>query len=317
MALTNNTLDGGQALVLSSTRHTACTKQEFDIQGGRSYLLTFDFESKDAGEVGFYIGYNSVNPETKNNDSFQERISNKTKEWSHFSKIINVPKGATSATLYIYSYGNIQGEEVVTKYDNLSLFALPDNALDYWAISSPDRTFIEPTEVEHEILSQTKKLVHIKGATTPFYLSMSESYHPQWRLAFNDRRVGGWFSSWTPVVNPHAVPDEHHFELNGFLNGWYVDTDAYCNRQALCTRNADGSYDMEMVIEFTPQRWFYVGLIISGTTLIGCLGYLGVAFARRRKNKKIPPSPGERGKTLGASLLRDVRERSVKRNHPK
>lgn len=44
-------------------------------------------------------------------------------------------------------------------------------------------------------------------------------------------------------------------------------------------------YDIEFVIEFWPQRWFYVGLLISGTTLAGCLGYLGyegIRCLRRR-----------------------------------
>jgi hypothetical protein len=47
---------------------------------------------------------------------------------------------------------------------------------------------------------------------------------------------------------------------------------------------------MEMVIEFWPQRWFYLGLIISGATLAGCLGYLGYAGVqglRKRRKKKI------------------------------
>ena len=40
------------------------------------------------------------------------------------------------------------------------------------------------------------------------------------------------------------------------------------------------------VIEFFPQRWFYLGLLISGTTLLACLGYLGYDFFRRRAKRK-------------------------------
>ena len=56
--------------------------------------------------------------------------------------------------------------------------------------------------------------------------------------------------------------------------------------ESACTLNADGSYDIEMTIEFFPQRWFYLGLLISGTTLAGCVGYLGWEFVRRRKRKE-------------------------------
>ena len=54
-----------------------------------------------------------------------------------------------------------------------------------------------------------------------------------------------------------------------------------------CVLNSDGSYDIEMVIEFFPQRWFYLGLLISGTTFLGCITFLGVDFVRRWRRKKI------------------------------
>jgi hypothetical protein len=73
---------------------------------------------------------------------------------------------------------------------------------------------------------------------------------------------------------------------NGVSNGWYIDTDAYCREQNLCTRNEDGSYDMHLVIEFWPQRWFYIGLVVSGTTLAACVGYLIWDVARRRRDKR-------------------------------
>jgi len=45
----------------------------------------------------------------------------------------------------------------------------------------------------------------------------------------------------------------------------------------------NGSYDFEMVVEFWPQRLFYVGLFISGITLLCCVGYLGYDWRKRRK----------------------------------
>ena len=87
-------------------------------------------------------------------------------------------------------------------------------------------------------------------------------------------------------------------QLNGFLNGWFVDTAELCQVESYkvhkvesgglnsaCVLNSDGSYDIEMVIEFFPQRWFYLGLLISGATFLGCIGYLGLDFFRRRKKR--------------------------------
>jgi hypothetical protein len=113
---------------------------------------------------------------------------------------------------------------------------------------------------------------------------MSESYHPQWQLQFNNAKIQGVLQSWIPWVWPDRIADAQHFSLNGFLNGWYVDVDEYCRTRSLCTANADGTYDMDMVVEFFPQRWFYFGLVISVATLLSCLGYLGYVFIKRRKH---------------------------------
>ena len=81
-------------------------------------------------------------------------------------------------------------------------------------------------------------------------------------------------------------PAQYHYELDDFLNAWYVDPSALCaTPNASCTQNPDGSYNIEMVIEFTPQRWFYLGLLISGTTLLACLGYLTYAGVRKVRKK--------------------------------
>ena len=93
-----------------------------------------------------------------------------------------------------------------------------------------------------------------------------------------------------PWSQPNAVAAKNHFKLNGFENGWYVDIDTLCKEQNLCTTNVDGSYDLELIAEFTPQRWFYVGLIISGATLLGCIGYLVRRITwKRRKSNNAPP----------------------------
>ena len=49
-------------------------------------------------------------------------------------------------------------------------------------------------------------------------------------------------------------------------------------------KNADGSYDIELVIEFFPQRLFDIGLIASGVTLFTCFGYLVFSLSRRKRS---------------------------------
>ncbi len=66
--------------------------------------------------------------------------------------------------------------------------------------------------------------------------------------------------------------------------------------------NPDGSIDIELTLYFKPQSYFYLGIIISGTTLILCLGYLGYAFYRKRGGKLSPhPAPPKQG--MGGTTL--------------
>ncbi|HUD09341.1 MAG TPA: hypothetical protein VMR77_00845 [Patescibacteria group bacterium] len=100
----------------------------------------------------------------------------------------------------------------------------------------------------------------------------------------NDNLANGHFyETWfqAPVNN-----NSNHKTVNGDANSWDIDSAAICQNNPKCTKNADGSHDMELVIEFWPQRLFYIGLLISGTTLVGCLGYLGWEVVKRRKEKR-------------------------------
>lgn len=79
----------------------------------------------------------------------------------------------------------------------------------------------------------------------------------------------------------------NHRLVNGYANSWDINPEDICFDKVNCFKNADGSYDMELVVEFWPQKAFYAGLFISGATFAGCLLYIGYDFYRRRKQKLI------------------------------
>jgi hypothetical protein len=275
--------DGSQSLELIAARHIVCVNQKVEVEGGKKYLFSFDYQSPNGKWAGYYLSFDVENPSTDKNIRFTDRFEIENSRWGEFHKVIETPQGATKGYLYFYSYPEDGKTPIITRYDDARLVQLPDDILDYYLVSDPDINFVEPESVEFEIVNPTKKLVRIEGATTPFYLAMSESYHEDWGTMINNEKVRGRFKSWVPWAKPDRVPDEHHFELNGFLNGWYIDVDKYCQEQGLCTRNPDGSYDMELVVEFRPQRWFYIGLIISGITLLGVVGFLAYDIVWRRR----------------------------------
>ncbi|QQS20499.1 MAG: hypothetical protein IPL87_02900 [Candidatus Moraniibacteriota bacterium] len=285
----NRASEGNRFLELAATRHIACTNQkDIPVREKTSALFSFDYQSPNGRQAGFHIAFNdSKKSSVSEKISLEKEGVEAESPWQTFTKVISVPEGATSATLTLYSYSRDEKTNVVTRYDNFSLVELPDILDRYYLVSDPETNFREPREIAFDLVNPTKKLVHMQGATTPFYLAMSESFHPEWKAFLNDEAVNGWLKNWIPWVHPRQIDEEKHFKLNGFLNGWFVEPEILCQEESVaCRKNEDGSYDIEMRIEFFPQRWFSVGLLISGLTFGGCIFFLFFdAFWRRRQNK--------------------------------
>lgn len=116
--------------------------------------------------------------------------------------------------------------------------------------------------------------VSIENVREPVYLNFSEKFNPKWKL-----HVGGF--SWPAVLmnKDYAIVDDNHFRNDAGLNSFYIDPDEICSSESesrrWCKLNEDGSYDINLTLYFEPQGWFYLGLVISVLTLVGCLGYLG------------------------------------------
>ncbi|KKS96085.1 MAG: hypothetical protein UV73_C0012G0113 [Candidatus Gottesmanbacteria bacterium GW2011_GWA2_43_14] len=106
------------------------------------------------------------------------------------------------------------------------------------------------------------------------------SYYETW---FAGKSDDSWISKITGFNKSILqVPDDTHLMVNGYANSWIIDPEKICKNNGFCKINDDGSYDLEMVIEFWPQRLFYLGLGISGMTLLLCLIYLIYDFIYKK-----------------------------------
>jgi len=92
-------------------------------------------------------------------------------------------------------------------------------------------------------MDPTKYTVQVTNATHPFFLVFSESF---------DR---GWVAN----VDGQQIAEECHFMANGYANSWFI--------------NKTGTFTV--VLEFWPQKLFYVSAAISITTLVLCVMYFG------------------------------------------
>lgn len=117
------------------------------------------------------------------------------------------------------------------------------------------------TEIVYQKIDSTKYVVHV-NAFNPFFLVFSESYNKNW-IAYADGE---------------QIPNEQHFMANSYANAWHI--------------NKTGSYDI--TLEFRPQKLFYMGSIISITTLTICILYISknkikTIYKRYLKKNKIRP----------------------------
>ncbi|MCX6763192.1 MAG: hypothetical protein NTZ97_00440, partial [Candidatus Moranbacteria bacterium] len=128
----------------------------------------------------------------------------------------------------------------------------------------------------------------------------SGNFYETWLAGnMNDpKNKSGIFSgasfAWNDKVK--EISPVNHLMANGYANSWVIDTEKLCKdnpnmcviRRTSCGISQDEScipqdkYDFEMVVEFWPQRLFYIGLFISGMTLLSCIGYLIYNYRRNK-----------------------------------
>ena len=90
-----------------------------------------------------------------------------------------------------------------------------------------------------------------------------------------------------------ALPEENHYKVNFYANAWIIKAGELCAGDPdACKINSDGTYDYELVVEFLPQKYFIVGLVVSLATLICCAVFLaGAYFNGKRKPGSSCPFP--------------------------
>ncbi len=277
--------DGRQSLRLEAQRHIACTgPNDIVVKPGSHYLLSFDYRSSIPKKAGYYIGFNNADE-----DFVSDRLPGEHDDWQQYSQVISIPQGTTQLKMLLYAYpDDATGDNVDVHYDNFQLIEVPDLQDEFYVLSDARLNYKTPQSVTLATVDPTRKKIRVTSASTPFYLVLNESYHPKWRLDLSNDKVNSAAGSWLPL-GVDAVSEADHFKVNNALNAWFVDPEQLCRDHDGCIKNGDGSYDMDLVAEFAPQRSFYVGAIVSSVAWLGVAGYLGfdsiktaVQYVRRR-----------------------------------
>lgn len=114
----------------------------------------------------------------------------------------------------------------------------------------------EIPELSYTRIDPTRYEVKIKSVKTPFVLIMNQKYSPEWKLI--DRKDNKEIETKTSPIDMYA-------------NGWLIDKQG----------------DMDLVIEFTPQKYFEKGILVSSVTLFALGTIWLISFWRGIKKWKL------------------------------
>lgn len=143
---------------------------------------------------------------------------------------------------------------------------------------------------------KNKNIKHVKWENNKEIFDYNEPYKIDFiskdfngTIQNDNLEKGSFYETW---LQKPIDDNKNHSIVNGYANSWDINPTNICLNNSKCIKNADGSYDMELIVEFWPQRLFYVGLFISGTTLLGCVTYL-IVDQIKTKTEKTKKQNGE------------------------
>ena len=160
-------------------------------------------------------------------------------------------------------------------------------------------------KIEFKKINPTRYIVDVRETKGPFTLVFSESFHEGWKAyvrksGVRSQESGGktipdkqltdnepWSALWSVLKDrDKRIEIKDHFVVNGYANGWIVPAGQFKVQSSRFKVEEKDQQDFQIVLEYKQQRLFEIGVLISAATLLGCIGYLGYGFVRKRRKNE-------------------------------
>lgn len=223
---------------------------------GEIYILQIKHKEQEGGVLHLRIRekkqmYDKINDAwyIKEDDVIDSDINPKVKI-SDFKFLIKADKDATGASIYLSgTNGTVTVESVTLKRIIVPhIFFVTSKDQEDFAVKRPTVSFIKE--------NPTKYTVTVDNLKRPTSLVFSETFDKGWKIFGKDNIY---------------LPETQHFFVNGYANSWLI------NPQSSNKNNSS-----QFIIEYVPQRSFYIGIIISIVSIFVCSIYGIYKFFRKK-----------------------------------
>ena len=252
------------------------------------FFISFDYFVKD-GNAGFAIYQDGdIEPKTGKEKPLVLPIMPPSKEnvFQHYEGLFK-STNFKSAKIYLLAQQQ-HGKAADIKYKNVQIKPVFAPVFMFERNSSETTDLEKMPNITFTKINSTKYKVYVEKAGNPYYLVFSEGFHQGWKAYINQSPISNLksqsnvtasyfngeisegehknifldkstFETWGKT----SLPEKRHFLTNGYANSWLIKPE-----------DAKGKDTYEIIIEFLPQKMFYLGLGISLLTIIFCFGYL-------------------------------------------
>jgi hypothetical protein len=183
----------------------------------------------------------------------QEFLSGECK--SHFYDEFLSSHQSTGAYIYVYSFGNSSDKFPDILIDQVALKRVrsPVAFLKY----GEDSTRATP-KIGSERLSPVKYKINVSASESSYDIVFGQNYNPGWRLYKAKSASSSLLRDFLPLdFSKDFVPQ--HYVANGYANGWVIPKDF------------GGG---ELIIEYWPQRYFYIMDLLIGLSIVFAITYV-------------------------------------------
>ncbi len=134
--------------------------------------------------------------------------------------------------------------------------------------------------INYKKINSAKYKIEVRNTTNTYLLNFLESFHELWKVYI--KPMDNNKNSFYETFELKEVLYDKHILINGYANSWMINNDDLCKNNALCKKNSDNSYDYDLIIEFYPQQYYYIGMAMTLMMLLLMFIYFIYTKTRRK-----------------------------------